>query len=163
MKRIIFAAALLVLLSTASFAKKFVAEGKTFSALGNYRIELADNTFLMKGSDCKAYTINYESTPMDVTVVVCRDKEKKCMKYVVLSDKLSVQYVCNNLYFGVEMLDKSLMGKEYKNSDASLNRTEFFRQKKITDGMLSEVEATKLIAAYFPFLISETGSAVAEK
>ncbi len=52
---------------------------------------------------------------MEVTVVVC--KERKCKKYVVLSDKLSVQYVCNANYFGVERLDKSLEKEGYKTSD----------------------------------------------
>lgn len=162
MKRVIIASVMLVLVSSASFAKKPIAEGKTFSTLGDYRIELADNTILMKGADCVAYKIIYENTPMDVTVAVCKDNEKKCMKYVVLSDRVSVQYVCNKSYFGVEILDKSLQKEGFKASDNSLNRSEFFRQKKLSQGELSVLEATKLIAAYFPFLINETGNPTAK-
>ena len=78
MKRMILATVLIVILSTVSFAKKLVAEGKTFSALGDYKIELADNPVPLKGADCKAYKISYANTPMEVTLVVC--KERKCRK-----------------------------------------------------------------------------------
>lgn len=163
MKRLFFASAMLVLLSTASFAGKPFAKGKTFSSLGDYKIELSDNAIPINGSDCKAYSITYQNSPMDVMLVVCKDTQKKCMKYVVLSDKVSVQYVCNENYFGVELLDKALQKEGYASVNNSLNRAAFFHQKKITDGSLSEGEAVKLVAAYFPFLINETGNPTAEK
>ena len=105
MKKMILTAVLVLMIGTVSFAKKVVAEGKTYSALGDYKIETTDNPIQIKGEDCKAFVIRYENTPMEVTVIVC--KEKNCRKYVVLSEKLSVQYVCNPQYFGVERLDKS--------------------------------------------------------
>lgn len=163
MKRVIFATVLLAILSTASFAKKPVAEGKTNSALGNYRIEQADNSFILNGTDCKTYKITYENTPMDVTVVVWKDKEKKCMKYFVLSDKLSVQYVCNKSYFGVERLDKAIEKEGHKTSDRYLNRAEYFRQKVLNSGELSETESTMFVAAYFPFLLNDSGIELAVK
>lgn len=163
MKSLIFTSVMLVLLSAASFGRKPFAEGKTFSNLGDYTIELADNAIPMNGADCKAYRIAYQNSPMEVMLVVCRDIQKKCMKYVVLSDKVSVQYVCNEKYFGVEMLDKALQKEGFASNSDLLNRTEFFHQKKITDGGLSETEAAKLIAAFFPFLISETGNPTAIK
>jgi hypothetical protein len=89
---------------------------------------------------------------MEVTLVVTRGKD--CRKYVVLSDKLSVQYVCNANYFGVERLDRSLEKEGYKTSDASLNKLEYFHQKVLGPGQQPEIEATKLIAAYFPFLLN---------
>jgi hypothetical protein len=152
MKRMILAAVLIIALSAASFAKKLVAEGKTYSALGDYKIEIADNPVPMKGIDCKAYKISYSNTPMDVTIVVC--KERNCRKYVVLSDKLSVQYVCNSSYFGVEKLDKSFEAEGFKTSDAALNRTEYFHQKVLGAGQKDEIEAAQLIAAYYPFLLN---------
>ena len=159
MKRVILATMMLVLISTVSFAGRFIAEGKTHSTFGDYRLELADNTFIMSGDDCKAYNLVYENSPVDVTVVVCRDKAKKCVKYVVLSDKLSVQYVCNNSYFGVEMLDKNMQEQGHKTSHTYLNKYEYFHQKVLGPGNMSEKEATGLIAAYFPFLVSETAIA----
>ncbi len=146
---------------TASFAGKVVAEGKTFTSLGDYTIETADNPTLVKGEECKTFIISYENTPMKVTVAICKDR--KCRTYVVLSDKLSVQYVCNENYFGVEKLDKAFEKDGYKTSDAELNRSEYFHQKVITPGKRGELEATQLIAAYFPMLLNTTTEAIASR
>ena len=69
--------------------------------------------------------------------------------------KLSVQYVCNGDYFGVQKLEKSLEKDGYATSDEALNRSEYFHQKLLIQGRQDEIEATKLIAAYFPMLIKE--------
>ncbi len=161
MKKLILSAALIAILSTASFAQKILAEGKTFSVLGDYRIEIADNPVPIKGIECKAYKISYSNTSMDVTVVVCKDR--KCKKYVVLSDKLSVQYVCNNKYFGVEMLDEAFAKDGYRTTDSGLNRSEYFHQKVLNPGDKSELEATQFVAAYFPFLINDPSDITAVK
>jgi hypothetical protein len=159
MKRMISAVVLLILFCTASFAKKVVAEGKTYTALGDYKIEVADNPFMVKGEECKAYIISYENSPMKVTVALTKDRN--CKKYLVLSDKLSVQYVCNSNYFGVEKLDKEFEEDGYKTSDSALNRSAYFHQKVITPGKRNELEATQLIAAYFPLLLNNTDETIA--
>ena len=161
MKRIILASVLIILFSTASFARKLVAEGKTFTDFGNYRIELADNPLQMKGEDCKTYIISYENTPLEVTVVIC--KERKCKRYLALSDKLSVQYVCNENYFGVELLGKTFEKEGYRTSASALNRTEYFRQKVISHGRGEELENTKLIAAFYPMLLNDRSDIVATR
>jgi len=161
MKRLFFAAVLMIAFCTASFAGKVVAEGKTFTALGDYTIETADNPALVKGEECKTYIISYENTPMKVTVAICKDR--KCKTYVVLSDKLSVQYVCNESYFGVEKLNKAFEKDGYKTSDTELNRSEYFHQKVIAPGKRGEVEATQLIAAFFPMLLNPATEAIASR
>ncbi len=161
MKRMISAVVLLVLFCTASLAKQVVAEGKTFTSLGNYKIEVADNPFVVRGEECTAYLISYENSPMKVTVGICKDR--KCKKYVVLSDKLSVQYVCNASYFGVEKLDKAFEKDGFKTSDSALNRSAYFHQKVITQGKRGELEATQLIAAYFPLLLNDTSETIASR
>ena len=161
MKRLFFAAVLMIAFCTVSFAGKVVAEGKTFTALGDYTIETADNPALVKGEECKTYIISYENTPMKVTVAVCKDR--KCKTYVVLSDKLSVQYVCNESYFGVEKLNKAFEKDGYKTSDTELNRSEYFHQKVIAPGKRGEVEATQLIAAFFPMLLNPATEAIASR
>jgi hypothetical protein len=143
------------------FAGKVVAKGPTYTALGNYTIETADNAVPVNGEDCKAFVIRYENNPMEVTVAICKDRN--CKKYVVLSDKLSVQYVCNDSYFGVEKLDKAFEKDGYKTSDSDLNRSEYFHQKVITPGKRSELEATQLIAAYFPMLLNTPTEAIASR
>jgi hypothetical protein len=159
MKKMILVTVLIALVSTVSFGQKAVARGNTFSALGDYKIETADYPFQLKGNDCKAYTISYANSPMEVTVVICKDK--RCKKYVVLSDKLSVQYVCNPTYFGVERLEKSFEKEGYKTADEELNKIEYFHQKVLGPGQQDELEATKIIAAYFPFLLNTNESMTA--
>jgi hypothetical protein len=161
MKRMLLAAVLILAVSTASFARKKVAEGKTFTDLGNYKIELADNPVPMKGAECKAFIISYENSPMEVKVVICKDR--KCKRYVVLSDKLSVQYICNGSYFGVGLLDASFEKEGYKTSDSALNRSEYFHQKVITLGQNSELENAQLIAAYFPMLLHNDSEVTASR
>jgi hypothetical protein len=161
MIRILVVAVLTIMLSTASFARKLVSEGKTYTAFGNYKIELADNPVLLKGQECKSYVISYANTPMEVTVILCKDKN--CMRYVVLSEKLSVQYVCNKDYFGVEKLGKCFEEENYTTSDAALNRLEYFHQKVLCPGQGSELDNTRLVAAYFPMLLNETSDIIAAR
>jgi len=152
MKRVFFAVVLVVAIATTSFSRELVAEGKTHSALGDYKIEIADNPVRLNGVDHKAFLISYQNSPLEVTVVVT--KGKNCKNYVVLSDKLSVQYVCNDIYFGVQLLDPAFEKDGFKTSVASLNKSEYFHQKAITSGTSGEVENTQMIAAYFPMLIN---------
>jgi len=161
MKKMILLTVLISMISTVSFGSRVVAKGQTFSALGDYKIEITDNPVLMKGEDCQAYKISYSNSPMEVTVLVCRDR--KCKKFVVLSDKLSVQYVCNAQYFGVERLDKSYEQEGYKTSDSALNKAEYFHQKVLGPGRQNEIEAAQLIASNFPFLLKTEDSMTAAR
>ena len=153
MKRMFFAALLILAFSSALFSREFVASGKTHSALGDYKIELADSPVTINGEQLKAYVISYQNSPMEVKVVIRKDKD--CKNYIVLSDKLSVQYVCNGDYFGVQKLEKSLASQGLSTSDAALNRAEYFHQKLIVSGKQDELMATQLIAAYFPMLVKD--------
>jgi len=152
MKKMLIAGFLMTIISTASFSREFVAAGKTHSSMGDYRIEMSDKTVTINGEELKAFIISYQNSPMEVQVVI--KKDKKCKNYLVFSDKLSVQYVCNGEFFGVQKLDKSLEKEGYNTSDAALNRSEYFHQKLIVSGQTNEIENTKLIAAYFPLLIN---------
>ena len=152
MKRVLFAVVLVVAMTTTSFSRQLVAEGRTNTAKGDYKIELADNPVKLNGVEHKAFIISYQNSPMEVTVVVT--KGKNCKNYVVLSDKLSVQYVCNDRYFGVQLLDPKFEKDGYKTSVAEMNRSEYFHQKVISSGTFGEVENTQLIASYFPLLIN---------
>jgi len=161
MKRILIAGILIVAFSTASFARELVAEGKTYSALGDYRIEMADNPVIINGAEFKSFLISYQNTSLEVKVAV--KKEHNCKRYIVLSDKLCVQYVCSENYFGVERLDKSFEKDGYATSDVALDRNEYFHQKVLTSGMSCELDNTRLIAAYFPMLIKNNGENLAAR
>ena len=159
MKKVILSAVLAIAFCTASLAGNVVAKGPTFTALGNYTIKSADSPMLVKGEECKTFIISYENTPMEVTVAICKDR--KCKKYIVLSDKLSVQYVCNQNYFGVEKLEKAFEMDGFKTTESELNRIEYYHQKVLTPGQRGELEATQLIAAYFPMLLKNPTEAIA--
>jgi hypothetical protein len=151
MKRVLFITVLLAIVSAVSYGQKVVAKGQTFTALGDYKIEKIDDAVSFMGKDCQAYSIRYGNSPIDVRVVICKDDN--CRRYVVLSDRLSIQYVCKKTYFGVERLDKKLNAEGYETSDKNLNRYEYFHQRVLGPGQKSELEATSLIAAYFPLLL----------
>jgi hypothetical protein len=159
MKKLLFAGLLLVAFSTASFAREVVATGKSNTSLGDYTISVADKPLTVNGEELKSFIISYKNSPLEVTVAI--KKGKKCNDYIVLSDKLCVQYTCNKDYFGVQKLDKNTACEGFNVSDAFLNRSQYFHQKKLTHGQNSELENTQMIAAYFPMLINE--EVVAEK
>jgi hypothetical protein len=161
MKRIVLIAGLIVAVSLASYARKFVAEGKTYSALGNYRIEMDNKSMMINGKEHKPFVITYENSNLEVRVAVDMDKEGK--KYYVISHNLSVQYVANRKYFGVEKLAPELEKEGYRTSDAALNRVEYFHQKVITRGEGWRRDNTKLIAAYFPMLLNNVENIMAIK
>lgn len=146
-----FAAVLTLAFSVASFSSELVTEGKTNTSLGNYKIEIANNPVMINGKEFKTMVISYQNSPLEVKVAVVNDSNEK--KYIVLSDRLSVQYVCKANYFGVERLDKSFEKAGYLTSDDSLNRSEYFHQKVLSSGEGCELDNTRLIAAYFPMLI----------
>jgi len=161
MKKILLIGLLIFSVSAGAFARKFVAEGRTYSALGDYKIELADNPITLNGIDHKAFIISDANSNMEITISVQKIKGGK--RYVVLSDALCVQYICNGAYFGVELLDPSFEKDGYKTSGSALNRNEYFHQKAISTGVNCELDNTKLIAAYFPMLLNNYENILATK
>jgi hypothetical protein len=153
MKRILSAALLLLVFSTASFSGEFIASGRTYSALGDYTIEAADSPVFINGEKLKAYTISYENSPLEVTVIINNDK--KGLYYLALSANVSVKYVNNGDFFGIQKIDNTVtLGKtDYITSVDAINMSEYFHQKVIARGDLSEFDSIGLIAAYFPLLI----------
>jgi len=161
MKRIVLVSALIFAVSLTSFGRKFVAAGKTFSALGNYKIEIADNPIVLKGKELKAFIISYENTNLEIKVAF--DKTRQGMNYYVLSDNLSVKYICNGHYFGVANLEKELEKEGFRTSESAINRSEYFHQKVIATGTSCDLENSKLIAAFYPMLINNYENILAAK
>jgi hypothetical protein len=161
MKKIILITLLIFTVNAGSFARKFVAEGKTYSAMGNYKIEVADNSVMLGGTELKTFIISYENSNLEVSVAI--RKSKDCKRYLVISDALSIQYVCHGTYFGVELLDSSSGLGDIRTSPSALNRTEYFHQKVLSSGQSCELDQTKLIAAYFPMLLNNQENIIAQK
>jgi hypothetical protein len=161
MKRMIFTALLICLISAASFARKLVAEGKTFTALGNFKIETADQPVVVNGVSLDTYVITYDNSKMNVTIAI--EKDKKCRRYLTISDKLSVQYVCYGTHFGIEKLNEKYAKEGFKTSESALNRSAFFHQKVIVQGKNDPVTCMKLIGAYFPELLNDFENIIASR
>ncbi len=161
MKRIVLTALLIATVCVTSFARRLVAEGKTYSALGDYKIEIDDQLMTINGKQHLPFVISYENSDMEVRVAV--DMEKKEKKYYVISDNLSVQYVSNKDYFGVEKLGKEVEKDGYKTSSDALNRTEYFRQKVITSDQNWRRDNTQLVAAFFPMLLNNVERMISAK
>jgi hypothetical protein len=160
MKRIILISVLVIASCLAVSARKFVAGGNTYSPLGEYILEIADNPVVLNGKDLKAFVLTYQNTKMEVTIAF--DKTKKGMTYYVLSPALSIKYVCNGDYFGVAKLtEKDLEG--YRTSESALNRSEYFHQKVLARGVSCDLENSKLIAAYFPMLLNNYENVIASR
>ena len=156
MKKMILLALLLTAACIATYGQKVIAKGQTFTAMGDYRIESLDEPCSITGTPCQVYAITYANSPVEVKVIVC--KTKNCKRYLVLSDKLSVQYVCNAAYFGVERLGDEFAKDGFVTKDENLNRMEYFHQKILGAGQKTELEATRYIAAYFPLLLKPVES-----
>jgi hypothetical protein len=104
MKRVIFTALLLLIISAGVFARKLVAEGKTHTAMGNFKIETADQPLVINNVPLDTYVITYDNSKMSLTIAI--DKDRKCKRYLTISDKLSVQYVCYGTHFGIEKINE---------------------------------------------------------
>jgi hypothetical protein len=110
MKRIFLGMLLFAAVSALSFGKVII-RGESHTPFGTFTIEVSDKPVTVDGEELKCYLISYENSPLQVKVLV--DKEKNCKNYVVVSDDLSVMYTCNGKYLGVNKL-----GKKY--ADAGL-------------------------------------------
>jgi len=161
MKRIILISGLIVAICLSSYGRKFVAAGNTNSPLGKYKIEVDDKYIMVNGLQHRPYVISFENTDMEVRVAVTM--ERGCRKYYVLSENLSLQYVSNRHYFGVEMLDGELEKDGFRTSTQALNRVEYFHQKALTGGEKWKRDKTPLIAVFYPQLINNTEDILAIK
>ncbi|MCU0457974.1 MAG: hypothetical protein MUE37_02650 [Bacteroidales bacterium] len=152
MKRIMFVLLVFAAFSALSFGK-VIARGDSNTSFGTYTIELSDQPVMLAGEEMKCYLISYEKSPLQVKVLV--DKEKRCKNYVVISDELSVMYTCDGKFFGVNKVDGKYKESGLSTCDEKLDRSDYFHQKVIAQGQTQDFDATVLIASYFPELIKE--------
>ena len=161
MKRMMLTALLIIVISAASFGRKLVAEGKTFTAMGNFKIETADKPLVINGVSLDTYVITYDNSKMSVTIAI--DKDRKCKRYLTISDKLSVQYVCYGTHFGIEKLNEKYAKDGFKTSESSLNRSAYFHQKVLVQGQIDPITCMKLIGAYYPELLNDLENVLASR
>jgi len=152
MKRFLCFFAIASILSLTGFSKGPVAQGKTHCCLGNYVVDNAVEPISIDGVELETFIVNYENSDLNVKIGIDRS-DRKCTRYIVVSEDLEIQYICNGKYFGVKRLDKEFLDDGFSTSDLSLDREEYYHQKVITQTVNSELEHLKLISVYFPKLV----------
>ncbi len=152
MKRIVLIVLITIFLMPSVIARKLISEGSSYTKLGNYRIETADAPYVINGKEHLTYLIIYENTGYTVNIIT--DKMKDGTRLLAISDELSVQYDSHMNYFGVEKVDQKYSEAGLSTSDDALNRYEYFHQKVISTGEISELEKIRLVAAFYPALIN---------
>jgi hypothetical protein len=150
MKRIILSALLILAITSASFATRVIAKGNSFTAQGSFTIEAADQPLVLNNVPLDTYVVIYET---GYSFKIAVEKEKKCRKYIIVSDDLSVQYVCNANYFGIEKLDSKYDGSAIATGYDSMNWNSYYHQKVLASGESTNIDCMKLIGAYFPELL----------
>ena len=161
MKRIALTFVLITAVCFGSFARKLVGEGKTYTSFGKYKIEVDDTYMMVNGKQHKPYVITYENSNLEMRVAIDLEGEKKI--YYVLSDVLSVKYVSNRKYFGVEKLGNSLENDGYTTSESALNRDQYFHQRILSKVQDWDSDNLGLVAAFYPMLLNNMDNFLAAK
>jgi hypothetical protein len=156
MKRIILTALLILAITSASFATRVIAKGNSFTPQGSFTIEAADQPLVLNNVPLDTYVVTYE-TGYSLRIAV--EKDKKCWRYITVSDDISVQYVCNANYFGIEKLDSKYDGSAIATSYDSMNWNSYYHQRVLGPGTSDLVDCMKLIGAYFPDLLKSKSEA----
>ena len=150
MKKLIFLALLFIGISCAVFGNESVTVGNTYLSIGKYTIEMGDSVTL-GDQRLPLYVISYENSDLEVRVAI--KKNETVNSYIVMTDKLAVQYSNNEKYFGIDGPAEYLKENGYSTSMNDLFRIEYFRQRIIDVGKNSDMKNVKLIAVYFPTLV----------
>lgn len=154
MKKFLYLFAISLILIPSGFANDPVAEGKTYCCLGNYVVDNAIDPIYVDGKALKTFIVSYENSDLNVMIGIDKS-DRKCTRFIVLSDELEIQYQCNGKYFGVKRLDREYLNDGLSTSDLSLDRSAYFHQKVITQRKKSDIEYVKLISVYFPKLVKD--------
>ena len=162
MKRLISLMTFVFIAGAMALASGPVASGNTHCCLGTYVIEKATNPIVVDGRELNSFEVFYENSDCTVTIGV-DNSDKKCTKYIVRSDDLTIQYDCNSKYFGVALVDKAYEKSGYSTDRKMLNNEEYFHQKVITRNEKTELEHVKLISVFYPRLVNDYENVFAVK
>jgi hypothetical protein len=161
MKKVVLVLLLTIILIPSGIAQTLIFNGDSFTKFGKYNIEIAEKPFILNGKELKTYLIKYENAGF--TVLVTTDNIGDEIRFLTISDALSVQYVSHQKYFGVEKIDQKYVSSSLNTLDSSMNRVEYFRQKVLTSWDVNEFEKIKLIAAYYPALLNNIDNLLSAK
>lgn len=130
-----------------------VLSGNSLTELGTYSIIKAEVPMVVDDQVLETYELVYENASNPVRIGIIN--EKKCTTFLVRSDEVEVQYVCQKGVFGVRKMDKKYRELEEKSSDSKMDRINYLSQRIITQKQKSDKELLGLIACYFPVLVEK--------
>ncbi len=141
--------------SIASFAKNNSTQlsGNSNTDLGNYTISISDKEFSVKGQNLKTYLLDYENGEQPIYVSL--NHTDNCRNFIVRSKYFEIQYKCKKDKFGVSYLQSKYTSIDPVANIARIDKSEFARQKIITNIQKTDEELMGLIASYLPILLTE--------
>lgn len=131
-----------------------VTEGNTNYELGAFVVEKSSAPVIFDATLLPTYEVSYENSDMTIRIAV-DNSDRKCRKFIVVSDNLAMQYNCDGRIFGVAMPDMAYIEDGIPSSKVNLDRSEYHRQKVLTQQKKSEIEQIRLICVYFPKLVKD--------
>ena len=152
MKRMISLLMMIVMISFVAQAAFFL-KGETNCALGEYNIVKSSDSFVLNGDKLDTYIISYENSAKTVEIAVL--KEKDCCRYIVLSEDLSLQYICKKNYFGVYLHGDDFKKLGLETDTEAIELKGYYHQKVITPNSIDLKNCLGLIAIYYPKLIKD--------
>lgn len=149
---------LILLLTVGMSSSARVKDGRALSGnshtdLGKYSIVKSEVPMVVNDQVLDTYELVYENASKPVKIGVIN--EKKCTTFLVRSDEIEVQYMCQKGVFGVKKMDKKYRQLDENSSDFKMDRVNYLSQRIITQKSKSENEMLGLIACYFPVLVEK--------
>lgn len=135
--------------ATANSAPEAVT-GNSQTLLGNYQItELEPET--IKKETLRKFQLTYENGNAPITIYL--NERAKCNDYIVRSNVMEVQYVCNKQGFGATTVNSKFSLYPEQTNNMFLSTEALGYQSRITGGEISVEKALGLIACYYPSLL----------
>lgn len=131
-----------------------VTEGNTNYELGAFVVEISNAPIIIDATILPTYVVSYENSDMTIRIAV-DNSDRKCRKFIVVSDNLAMQYNCDGKIFGVAIPDMAYIEDGIPSSKVNLDRSQYHRQKVITQRKKTEIDQIRLISVYFPKLVKD--------
>jgi len=133
--------------------------GNSQTILGNYQLtevepETIDNQTFRK------FELIYENGNAPVTIYL--NQRSKCNDYIVRSNVMEAQYICNKKGFGATTVNSKFRKYPEQINNMFLSTEALRYQSKITEGQLPVEKALGLIACYYPSLLKNIQNIVTQ-
>jgi hypothetical protein len=124
--------------------------GNSQTLLGTYQITELEPEIVNKET-LRKFQLTYENGNAPITIFL--NERTKCKDYIVRSNVMEVQYVCNKQGFGATTVNSKFSMYPEQTNELFLSTEALGYQSKITDGEISIEKALGLIACYYPSLL----------